>query len=177
MSAKILVVAYSRTGTTAKIAAEIAQRSGADLEEIGDVRNRNGVFGYLRSTIEALRGALAPIRPPVRSWRNYDVIVIGTPVWAGHLSSPVRTYLSKQLEPGKRVAFFCTMGGRGAEKVFAELSELTQVTAVATLVLTDAQIAQRAYGDILDVFVKAIAAKNEMPRAAVVEDLRPVSVL
>lgn len=166
---RVLVVLYSRTGTTRKIGAEIAQRCGADMEEVRDTRSREGVLGYLRSALEALRKTPAKIQSPRRRWRDYEVVVLGTPVWGGHPCSPVRAYLAQQSDPHGRVAFFCTMGGRGAESVFAELAQLTRMTPTATLALTAAQVAQGVYGDLLDSFVRKIAGARATVSETTVE--------
>lgn len=46
---RILVVYYSRSGTTRKLAQAISQELHCDLEEITETRSRNGLVGYLRS--------------------------------------------------------------------------------------------------------------------------------
>lgn len=55
-----LIVYYSRTGVTARVAHALARTCGADLEQIADLRPRHGMAGYLRSALEALRQRPAP---------------------------------------------------------------------------------------------------------------------
>lgn len=50
---RILVVCYSRCGTTLEVATRIAERCGADLELIKDKTPRDGFLGWLRSAFEA----------------------------------------------------------------------------------------------------------------------------
>jgi flavodoxin len=45
---KILVICYSRSGFTRKIAERIAEATNADLEFIEDLTQRYHVIGYLR---------------------------------------------------------------------------------------------------------------------------------
>lgn len=137
---KVLVVCFSRTGFTQRLAEDIAARCGADVEILRDVRSRTGVFGYLRSAREALKQRLIDIEPPRFDPAVYDVVLIGTPVWASHVSSPVRAYVTAQRDRFKRVAFFCTQGGSGAPKVLAELETLCGLKPLATLVANDADI-------------------------------------
>jgi flavodoxin len=117
--AKILVVYYSRSGATRKLASSIAARLKADLEEICDYRDRSGPFGYLRSLVEAMRQSCVDIVPHGLDVASYDLIVIGTPVWAGSVSSPVRAYLAENRQQLPHVAFFCSLGGRGSESAFS----------------------------------------------------------
>jgi flavodoxin len=156
--AKILVVYYSRTGHTRKIAQEIARRCGADTEEIRDTKSRAGLWGYLRSAREAMRKRLAPIEPTTAEPSRYDLVVLGSPNWASHMAAPVRSYLDAHARTLGRVAFFCTQGGSGAPKVLGELGALCHRDPIATLVLNEADIAKARYAPRLEEFVAAIAA-------------------
>lgn len=53
-------------------------------------------------------GAPAEILPLLHELQDYDLVLFGTPVWAGHVSSPVRACLDAQRNSLRRVAFFCT---------------------------------------------------------------------
>jgi menaquinone-dependent protoporphyrinogen IX oxidase len=86
--AKILVVYYSRTGTTRSLAAGLAKALGADLEEICDCSNREGLDGYLRSLVDAFHKRQVEIVPAGLDVSAYDLVVIGSPVWAGSVSAP-----------------------------------------------------------------------------------------
>ena len=72
-------------------------------------------LGYLRSLVEAMRQSCVDIVPHGLDVASYDLIVIGTPVWAGSVSSPVRAYLAENRQQLPHVAFFCSLGGRGSE--------------------------------------------------------------
>jgi menaquinone-dependent protoporphyrinogen IX oxidase len=155
--AKILVVYYSRTGHTRRIAQELAARCGADLEEIRDPTKRAGVFGFMRCGFEAIREKLAPIAPATTDVGRYDLVVLGTPVWASHVSSPMRSFVKAQAAQLKRIAVFCTQGGNGGPKVVAQIAALCGKDAVATLVLNEADIEKTRYAAQLDGFAAAIA--------------------
>ena len=103
-----LVVYYSLTGNTRHVAEAIAAALNADLEIIEDTFNRDTSLGRPRSAIEGLLGLRSSITPPKHDLSEYDLVVVGTPVWSARLSSPVRAYLSQQRASLKRVAFFCT---------------------------------------------------------------------
>jgi multimeric flavodoxin WrbA len=45
--------------------------------------------------------------------RDYAVVVLGTPVWAGNMSSPVRAYINQHRAEIRNLALFCTQGGSG----------------------------------------------------------------
>ena len=157
-----LVVYFSRSGYTRTLAREIAARCGADVEVIEEIRSRAGFWGYLRSGREAMRRQAVDIKSGVRSPANYEIVVFGTPVWASHVSSPMRAYLMAHARHCRRVAFFCTQGGSGAEKVFREMADLCGREPVATAVFNDHAIEQGKYADEIARFVNGIA----LPRAA-----------
>jgi flavodoxin len=159
---RTLVVYFSRSGFTKGIAEEIAKRHGADLEDIKDTRPRSGLWGYLRSAREAFRKTLIPIQPAAKDPAGYELVVLGTPVWAGNVSSPMRAYLAAQRGRFKQVAFFCTQGGSGAEKVFVDMSELCARRPIASLALNDRDIKQGRYSAELDRFLGVLA----LPKAA-----------
>src|SRR5512146_242084 len=90
---RALVAFYSRTGVTRLIAHQLARRLGADLLHIRDVRPRDGMLGYMRSALEAMHVTLPEIAHSVIDPSDYELVVLGTPVWASHVSSPVRRFL------------------------------------------------------------------------------------
>jgi flavodoxin len=136
---KALVVYHSRTGHTRRVAQALAVRLLADLDEIRIVQPLAGVAGYAMCAIEAVAGLAPALRPMHRNPAAYELVVIGTPVWFWSLASPVRSWLEAQ--PLKhRVAFFCTMGGSGAGRVFATMAGLASREPVATLALLEKEL-------------------------------------
>ncbi len=139
---KVLVVYYSRSGNTRCAAKEIARRLGADIEEIKDKSNRDGFFGFIRSGYHAVRGVQADIKDTKLNPADYDIVIIGSPVWAGKVSCPVRTYLHKYKDRIKSLALFIT---RGSSKniytnVIKEMENMAQHSAEASATLAQRQI-------------------------------------
>jgi flavodoxin len=157
-----LVVYFSRTGYTRKIAEEIAARCGADLEAIEDVRARTRIFGYLRSAREAYKKLPVEIRQAAKNPSDYDLVILGTPVWAGNVSSPMRAYLTAHGDELKRVAVFCTQGRSGAERVLNDMAELCGRKPVASLAINDGEIKRGDFAEKLERFLKPLA----LPKAA-----------
>ena len=133
---RTLVVYYSRTGNTKKVADELAAALKADVEELKDGKNRGGPIGFLMAGREAMKKTPANLAPLAHDPAAYDVVVVGSPVWASTVCSPVRTFLTKNRAGLKKVAWFCTSGGEdptGAEKAFAAMTEASELTPAATL--------------------------------------------
>ena len=152
---KTLIVYHSRTGYTRRVAHALAARLGADLDEIHIVQPMDGAIGYALCAIEAMTGLAPALRPMRKDLGDYDLVVVGTPVWFWSLSSPVRSWLERFGRRGKRFAFFCTMGGSGASRVFEAMRTLTGREPVATLAITDAEVESSARAKF-DAFVEEI---------------------
>lgn len=120
---KSLVVYYSRSGNTRFVAEQISQEIGADIAEIVDKKKRKGLFGFILSGYDATRGRLTKIVEIEKSPLDYDLIVIGTPMWNKRIVPAVRTYLKENSFSGKHVALFCTNLGSQPERLFTNLKE------------------------------------------------------
>lgn len=123
-SSKILIVFYSRSGTTRRIAKALSTALECSVEEIVEDRPRNGLLGYCRSVVEARRKHTPDILPTKNDPSSFGLVVIGTPVWAWSVSSPVRAYLTANKGRFPDVAFFCTLGGNGGERAFAQMQDV-----------------------------------------------------
>lgn len=159
---RILVVYYSRSGTTREVARALSAALQCDTEEIVETRDRGGAFGYLRSLIEARRRrAAATVQPTKQDPSVYHLVVIGSPVWVWSVSSPVRAYMETNRTRFPAVAFFCTCGGAGAESAFAQMRELAGKAPRARAFFTARQVASRRLEPRLSEFVAALAGPND----------------
>lgn len=106
----ILCVYYSRTGNTEKLMKEIAQELKCELVKLDDGVNRSGLGGWLRSGMQAMARRLPRVKPVKTAFPLdlYDLVIIGTPVWAGRCSAPVRSFLSQYGEQLRRTAYVVT---------------------------------------------------------------------
>jgi len=103
---KSLVVYYSRSGSTKFVADRVAQGLEAETEELVDQKSRGGILGFLRSESESIRGSQTKLKDTTKDPNQFDLVVLGTPVWNGRPSSPIKTYLKAHDLSGKKVAIF-----------------------------------------------------------------------
>jgi flavodoxin len=172
---KTLVVFYSRTGNTRRLARAIAGALNAEIEEIADQANRRGLFGYLRSGNEGWFGRRAEIRPVRHDPRAFDVVIVGTPIWRVSVSSPVRTYVQDHATEMRNVAFFCTFGSFGSRYVFGEMEELCGKPPLATLACREREIASPDLASAVDAFAGRLRISAASAQARITEDSdRPV---
>jgi flavodoxin len=154
---KILLVYYSRSGTTKKFAEALAAQLKCDVEEIQDVRSRKGLFGWLRSGSEAARKILPPIREPTKNPGTYDLVIIGSPVWASTMASPVRTWLDRHKdELVNTVALFCTSSGADSGHTLPDMGAYCHCDSLVNMAIEHKAIASGQFADKVTSYVAAL---------------------
>lgn len=154
-----LVVYFSRSGAT-KIAAEaIAQRLGADIDEIKTKKYDAGIMGILTVGIDILMRAKAEIEPAAKDPSSYDHVIIGTPVWGLTASNPVISYLEQHKGKFKAVSFFSCSLMMGGVYAFDTMKDASGMTPVATLDLGDTEVRQGNYERHLGQFLMQLRSR------------------
>lgn len=113
---KTLVLYYSFEGNTDYVAKEIASRLGADIQRVEPVKElkSKGFSKFIWGGKQAVMKTKPPIKPLAKATAEYDMVLIGTPVWASTYAPPIRTLLENENLHGKKVGFFyCHDGGPG----------------------------------------------------------------
>ena len=118
---KVLVVCYSATGSTEKVAGYIADALNADLFPV------ECVDGYTSSDLnwtdsesrvvkehndESLRN-VSLVKTTPDNWDEYDTVFIGYPIWWGIAAWPVNSFIRNNDFSGKTVIPFCTSASSG----------------------------------------------------------------
>ena len=114
---KILVVYYSLTGNTKFIAEHIRNALNADIEEVKPIKDLNpdSSSKYLWGGMKATMKTKPKLKDLIYNPLDYDLIIIGTPVWAWSLSSPIRSYCSEYDLKDKTVALWTCSAGNGVK--------------------------------------------------------------
>lgn len=122
---KVLVIYYSQTSNTKKVAQEIATKTGADVEEIVAVNPYNGDFQATigRCQQEREQGIIPEINPIAANLADYDTIFIGYPVWFGTYAPPMAAFLKQADLSGKKIVPFCTFGSGGLDSSVKDLAK------------------------------------------------------
>ena len=115
MSKKSLVLFYSWSGNTRRIAQIIAEKTGADLRELQPEtpysQNYNAVLSQAKQEIQQKQ--YPALRPIDIDWNAYDVVYLGTPNWWSSIAPPVSSFLHEVMPTDKTIIPFCTHGGGG----------------------------------------------------------------
>jgi flavodoxin len=128
----VLVVFHSSSGNTEKVSQAIGEALSADVEQIRPVKpftvdiKGKGLGNFVNISRAALGGMTAraaSIEKAQRDPANYDLVLIGTPVYANSLPAPVRAYIEQYRPKFKEVAFFCTGEDPNNEHIFELLEE------------------------------------------------------
>jgi len=158
---KTLVVYYSRSGTTKNVAETIARRLRAEIEELVPIKGYAGFFGFLRGGFQASFKATPVIRDLKTDPSAFELLVIGTPVWASKIAPPVRTFIKNHKSKFKKVACFCTSGSvAGSLKdgnALVEMAEYCGIKPVATAGFQQKMAAEKNFAQKLDEFLKEIS--------------------
>jgi flavodoxin len=153
-----LVVYYSRTGTTKKAAETIAEALHSDIEEVIDQKDRRGIWGWFMAGRDATLKKLVNIGPNKHEPSNYDLVVIGTPVWAWNVTPAVRAYIAANSARFKKVAFFLTMGGASGN-TFKTMEDLCGKKPSAVLALKEKEVKKDKHIQKLKKFTDEIRGK------------------
>ena len=135
---KILIVYYSRTGTTRMVAEKLAKLLEADIEEIRERKERAGALGFLVGIKDSILDKPAELIS-THAVEDRDIIIIGMPVWADAPPPAIRAFVRQYDLTGKKIFAFCTHRGSGGDKTFAKLADMLPEKLVGTLALKSPQ--------------------------------------
>lgn len=153
---KVLIIYYSRSGHTKSIADMIGKRLGAVTEEVVDHRSRKGLWGFFVSGREAYAKKIIPIEKLKNDTLLYDLVIVGSPIWAGTICSPIRSFLKEYKDKIPRIAFFTTSGGPDTKNLYLEIKQITAQKPVAVINLAKQDIKKQSYLKMVDNFVTSI---------------------
>jgi flavodoxin len=105
----LLIIYYSREGSTGLIARGLAQATGGTLRRLVDSRTMaNG--GMFRALLAALLGLGTTLVDPDYTVEPHEGVVIMTPVWLGNPAPAVTTFIGNAHLKG-RETFIVAVGG------------------------------------------------------------------
>lgn len=112
---KILIVYYSKSGNTEAIARMLAEKTGGDMYAIETVcsytRERPAAADIPKEEMDT--GNLPELKGTPPDISQYNVVLIGSPIWWYTLSTPVMSFLRDVDFQGAKVAGFYTYAGDG----------------------------------------------------------------
>jgi len=124
---KSIVIYYSYTGNTKKVAAILAgylkEKSEVEIIELKSLDESRSFLGQAARAFWKKRAQIQPVNPDLK---NYDLICLGTPVWAFGPAPAINAYLDNCVGlEGKDIILFTTYGsGTGNKRCLNYMQEI-----------------------------------------------------
>ncbi|BAV50905.1 Uncharacterized protein MLTONO_6003 [Mesorhizobium loti] len=135
-----VIVVYSRTGNTLKVAKALAGMIGAEIAEIRCQRSYEGPIGFVRGVVDSIMRRNPSINVAQVAAQPHDLMVIAGPIWAGRAAAPLMTFLAGRPKLPERVALLLTRGGTNSAKAVAEIETIVGGPLASKLALKEADI-------------------------------------
>jgi len=121
---KALVIYYSYEGNTRFVAEQMAEEIGAELLELKPVNEMTskGFMKFVHGVKRVMSPKCPELQPLDKNPAEYDLILLGTPVWGFTYAPPLRTFFAQTALSGKKIALFCSSGGKPG-KTFLRMRE------------------------------------------------------
>ncbi|GAB7540581.1 flavodoxin family protein [Cupriavidus sp. 8B] len=157
---KILIVYYSRTGTSRQAAEELAAHTGWPIAEVGDQVSRAGLLGDARCVLDVLLQRHVGYRYAGPSLDECQQIVIVAPIWVGHLAAPMRSFLRDSLPLTCKTSVICVMARQGGFNAAEEVARLASEAPSPVIALRQSDVNSGAALQALRAFAEQVEAAN-----------------
>ena len=168
MKTAIFYYSYDRscahTAEAVKAALNADFRSAADVFEIKtvDTKKRKGFFKMVWGVGQVMRNKKPALQPISADINAYELIVLGTPVWASSPTPAMVSFLSTTEIRGKKIALFCCHAGKMGDALEKLKTLLSVDTAGNTIVgeadfKSPAREGRAALKEKVDAWVKTLA--------------------
>lgn len=120
---KTLIVYYSFTHNNEMLAKVIQARLSCDVHRIEEVTKRTG----LKIMLDLMFNRKPRIKSHPYSISSYEQCIFVSPVWAGKIATPLKTFLMQEKRNIKRYSFITVCGGgapQQRENLAANMAEL-----------------------------------------------------
>ncbi|MEG1257299.1 flavodoxin [Clostridium sp.] len=117
-----LVIYYSLDGNSKLIGEEIKNTLNCDILELKPIKNLKPnsfkLSKYFWGGKQVLMNETPKLNPYTIDLSKYDILFIGSPIWAGTYAPALKTFFSENEIAGKNIGLFCCHGGGSSKKIF-----------------------------------------------------------
>lgn len=111
---KTLVVYFSWGGNTRAVAEEIRNILDCDILEVETAEPYPDTYTAVRPiAYEELEKGSRPLKAISINPAEYDTLIVGSPIWGGHIAPPLTLFLESYNLSGKTILPFSTHQGSG----------------------------------------------------------------
>jgi flavodoxin len=153
---KILVVVYSHTGTSRRLARVLVDLQRWSLGHVWETRPRSGLAGSVRCVMDSLLRRGPTVRYDGPNPGAFDAVVLVSPIWAGRLAGPMRSFVASHKDALRDVAVISVMGGRGASHAAAEVCRLIGRATLMEADFSSQDVDDGSFAARLEAFGKAV---------------------
>ena len=113
---KTCIIYHSCSGNTRSVAERVQAACGGKLIEVKSKEYSSRLTAYTIGCYRAMKGMRDSIEPGTIDVSSDDLIVIGTPVWAGRATPAINAAVAALAGcEGKKAVIFATCGGKEGE--------------------------------------------------------------
>jgi hypothetical protein len=161
---KALVLYYSNTGNTQKVAKALADRLGAELAEVTCPAYLNW-YGPLAMAWDIFTRHRPTVNIVAPKHARHDLIVVGGPVWAARAAPPIMSAIRDLPGEFDAVALFVTCSGNSPksppEPAIAEMTAAAPTSVLATQILREDEIRVSGLAHRVEIF--AAMLRDQLP--------------
>ena len=107
---KTLVIFYSYSGNTRKIARGISEKEDCDLLELKDAKKRSAIGTFIMGSYAAMKRRKTELEDFNSNFSSYNRFIILMPIWAGHPAPPINNIV-ELLPTGCEAELIMVSGG------------------------------------------------------------------
>jgi hypothetical protein len=152
-----LIIFYSLTGNSRRLAQLVSAQSGWPVGEIVEKRPRAASgWGFARCVLDSVfhRRPAVHYRGPEPG--SFTSVVLIAPIWMEELAGPMRSFVANEKEHLRRIAVLTTMGGRGGSNAVAEIAALAGRDPVLSEAVTARAVADGSCAQGVEAFAKSV---------------------
>lgn len=122
---KTLILYFSQSGNTQKVANFIHEAVGGDIVRLETVKTYSDSYNDLldEAQEEQRNNARPELKTKIDNIEEYSTIFLGYPNWWGDMPMPLYTFLEEYDLSGKTIAPFVTSGGSGFSNTISTIRE------------------------------------------------------
>lgn len=123
---KSIIIFYSLEGNTRLVTEKMAKTINCDILELKTKSEiKTGALSkYIWGGKQVLFKEKPELIPITEDINKYDLIIFGSPIWAGKYAPAFNTFLDNNIIKNKKIALFNCNGGGGTKKFFQEFKNI-----------------------------------------------------
>ena len=132
---KTAIVYYSMHGNVRYVAEKAAKELGADLIELIPVKAYpdKGAMQFIWGGSAVTFKKKPELEPYKFNAADYELVIIGTPVWASNFTPPLRTFFENNDLTGKKIAAIVTSAGGNSVKCLEAIKTAAKTDSLAAV--------------------------------------------